>query len=241
MYPPVIGVTTSFGKNKQGLPTIYLLRAYVEALLESDGAPLLIPSDLTSEGLKAVYDRLDGVLFTGGGDIALHYFRGEPNPHVLEVEGERDQTEFDLLRASISSGKAFLGICRGLQVINVGLGGTLFSHISDQLPGAVQHDYSLGHPRTYLAHRVTIESGSRLSRILGESSLPVNSLHHQGVNEIAPGLKAAGFAPDGLLEALELPDHPYGLAVQWHPEWLRGQAATQRLFRSFVEAAANKS
>jgi len=240
MRNPVIGVTTSYGKNKQGSPTIYLLRAYVEALIETGGAPVLIPSDLTETGLQAMFDRLDGVLFTGGGDIAPEYFHGEPNPHVDEVELDRDRTEFGLFRASISSGKPFLGICRGLQVINVGMGGTLYSDIADQLPGAIQHNYSPGHPRNYLAHPVAMEAGARLTGILGESLLPVNSLHHQGVKEIGQGLQAAGFAPDGLLEALELPDHPYGLAVQWHPEWLRDQPAAQRLFRSFVEAAGGK-
>jgi len=240
MTNPVIGVTTSYGKNKHGNPTIYLLRAYVEALIESGGAPVLIPSDLTGAGLQAIYDRLDGLLFTGGGDIALEYFQGEPNSHVDEVELDRDRTEFGLLQASISSGKPFLGICRGLQVINVGMGGTLYSHIHDQLPGAIEHDFSPGHPRSYLAHSVVLEPATRLAGILGENAVSVNSLHHQGVKEMAPGLKAAGFAPDGLLEALELPDHPYGLAVQWHPEWLRDQVATQRLFRSFIEAAGNR-
>ncbi|MGD0611946.1 MAG: gamma-glutamyl-gamma-aminobutyrate hydrolase family protein [Anaerolineales bacterium] len=240
MPNPVIGVTTSYGKNKHGHPTIYLLRAYVEALIETGGAPVLIPSDLTKTGLRALYGRLDGVLFTGGGDIALQYFHGEPNPHVDGVELERDRTEFGLLQASLSDGKPFLGICRGLQVINVGMGGTLYSHLSDQMPGALKHDFSRGHPRSYLAHPVVLEPGTRLVGILGENSVSVNSLHHQGVKDMAPGLTAAGFASDRLLEALELPDHPYGLAVQWHPEWLMDQPATQRLFRSFVEAAGKK-
>jgi putative glutamine amidotransferase len=136
-----------------------------------------------------------------------------------------------------------LGICRGLQVANVALGGTLYTHIPDQHPNALQHEYSGedGIPaRTALVHPVRIEEGSRIGKILGEPILNVNSLHHQGIKAVAPGLKAVAFAPDGLVEAVEMSEHPFAIAVQWHPEWLTDQEPIRRLFRAFVEAAAVK-
>ncbi len=120
--------------------------------------------------------------------------------------------------------------------MNVALGGNLYTHIPDQLPNALDHSYP-GNMRTVLVHEVRIEEGSRIAEIFGEPVIKVNSLHHQGLKDIAPSLRAAGYAPDGLVEAIELHDHPFGLAVQWHPEWLTDQASTQSLFKKFVEAS----
>ncbi|MFH1524222.1 MAG: gamma-glutamyl-gamma-aminobutyrate hydrolase family protein, partial [Chloroflexota bacterium] len=109
--------------------------------------------------------------------------------------------------------------------------------INDQMPDAIQHKYSSRTHRAHLAHEMKIEEGSRLSGILGETKFQVNSMHHQGAKGVAPGLKPVGFAPDGLVEALELPDYPFGIAVQWHPECIPDQPVSPRLFRAFVEAA----
>ena len=130
----------------------------------------------------------------------------------------------------------FESICRGCQVVNVALGGTLYTHIPDQLPNALDHDYP-GNKRTILVHEVKIEEGTHIAEIYGVPIVRVNSLHHQGLKDIAPSLRVAGHAPDGLVEAIELPDHRFGLAVQWHPEWLTDQEPTRKLFRKFVEAA----
>ena len=239
MTNPIIGVTTYQGKDDNNLPTIALLRAYVDALVQAGGVPVLIPSSLTEESSRALCGRLDGILFTGGGDIALDRFIGEEHPRIYGVDIERDATELVLLDTLLHEKKSFLGICRGFQVINVGLKGTLYTHIEDQMPGALRHDYYPNIPRTYLAHKVKVNPGSRLAEILGETDLSVNSLHHQGVKDIADTLEPVAYAPDGLVEAVELPNHPFGIAVQWHPEWLTDQPATQRLFRAFVEAAGN--
>jgi putative glutamine amidotransferase len=144
--------------------------------------------------------------------------------------------EWKLIRAAASDGKPFLGICRGCQVLNVALGGTLYTHIPDQLPNALDHSYP-GNMRTVLVHQVKIEEGTRIGEIFGEPIIQVNSLHHQGLKDIAASLRAAAHAPDGLIEAIELPDHPFGLAVQWHPEWLTDQEPTRNLFGKFVSAA----
>ena len=213
-----------------------LMQSYIHAIMQADGVPVLIPSMIAEDGWDALYSRLDGVLFSGGGDIGLEYSPGEPHPRIDDVELERDSVEFKLIKVSASDGKPFLGICRGIQVVNVALGGTLYTHIPDQLPNALDHSYP-GNKRTVLVHEIKIEEGTRIAEILGEPIVKVNSLHHQGLKDIAPSLRVAGHAPDGLVEAVELPDHPFGIAVQWHPEWLTDQQPTRNLFRKFVEAA----
>ncbi len=200
---------------------------------------MLIPSLLAENGWESLYQRLDGILFSGGGDIGLAHAPGAPHPRIDDVDPARDAIELKLLRAAASDGKPFLGICRGCQVMNVALGGTLYTHIADQLPQALDHSYP-GNMRTVLVHEVKLEEGTRVGEIFGAPILSVNSLHHQGLNDIAPGLRVAGHAPDGLVEAVELPDHPFGLSVQWHPEWLTDEAPTRNLFRKFVMAAAQQ-
>jgi putative glutamine amidotransferase len=233
---PVIGITTNNTTNSYGQPIVLLQRSYVKAVIDAGGVPLLIPSLIAEYGWDAVYPRLDGVLFSGGGDISLDYFHGDSHPRIDDVDLERDSVELKMIQAAASDGKPFLGICRGCQVLNVALGGTLYTHIPDQLPGALDHSYP-GNMRTVLVHEVKIEEGTRVAEIYGEPIIRVNSLHHQGLKDIATSLRVAGHAPDGLIEAIELPDHPFGLAVQWHPEWLTDQESTRNLFRKFVEAA----
>ncbi len=146
-----------------------------------------------------------------------------------------------LLENLIQDKKPFLGICRGFQVVNVGLGGTLYTDITDQMPGAIKHDYYPDFPRTLLAHRVTIEKDTFLGRILQEGEIFVNSLHHQGVKYVPEALNATVFSTDGLVEGVELPGHPFGIAVQWHPEWLTDQPVTRRLFQAFIKAAGGEN
>ncbi len=233
---PLIGITTFQSVNVHGHPTVVLMQSYIRAIMQAGGVPVLIPSMIADDGWDALYSRLDGILFSGGGDIGLDYAPGDPHPRIDDVELERDSVEFKMIQASASDGKPFLGICRGCQVLNVALGGTLYTHIPDQLPGALDHAYP-GNKRTILVHEVKVEEGTHISEILGEPIIRVNSLHHQGLKNIASPLRVAGHAPDGLVEAVELPDHPFGIAVQWHPEWLTDQVPTQNLFRKFVESA----
>lgn len=213
-----------------------LMQSYVNAIIQAEGVPILIPSLITEDGWDALYSRLDGILFSGGGDIGLEHFPGVPHPRIDDVDLARDSVELNLVQAAASGGKPFLGICRGCQVVNVALGGTLYTHIPDQLPNALDHDYP-GNKRTILVHEVKIEEGTHVAEIYGEPIIKVNSLHHQGLKDIAPSLRIAGHSPDGLVEAIELTDHAFGLAVQWHPEWLTDQESTRNLFSRFVEAA----
>ena len=233
---PLIGITTNQSSNAFGQLTVMLMQSYIQAILQAGGVPVLIPSLIAEEGWDALYARLDGILFSGGGDIAIEHFAGDPHPRIDDVDLARDSVELKMVQAASSDRKPFLGICRGCQVLNVGLGGTLYTHIPDQLSHALDHSYP-GNMRTVLVHEVKIEEGTHIAEILREPIIKVNSLHHQGLKDIAPSLRVAGHAPDGLVEAVELPDHPFGLAVQWHPEWLTDQESTRNLFRKFVEAA----
>jgi putative glutamine amidotransferase len=214
MSTPVIGLTTCNDKNRYGFPIAVLMRSYIVALTEAGSAPVMIPSGLMEDAQESLLGCLDGILLTGGGDIATERFHGEFHPCVKEVDPDRDEFEFHLLQAVSESGIPFLGICRGLQVVNVAFGGTLFTHIEDQFPGAIKHDYDSGSQRHLLAHEVNVQKASQLSGILGEIKIEVNSLHHQGIKDLSPALRPAAYAPDGLVEAVELPGHPFGLAVQ---------------------------
>jgi putative glutamine amidotransferase len=129
------------------------------------------------------------------------------------------------------------GICRGIQVINVALGGTLYTHIHDQHPNALRHDWYPDIPRDYLAHPVQVAENSSLTKILGKSNVATNSLHHQGIHQPAPRLIPVAWAPDGIIEAVELTGHPFGLGVQWHPENLQAYPEMRALFQALVSAA----
>lgn len=233
---PLIGITTNQSTNSFGHPTVMLMQSYVNAVMQAGGVPVLIPSMIAEDGWDAAYARLDGILFSGGGDISMEFSPGDPHPRIDDEDPARDSVEFKMIRAAAAAGKPFLGICRGCQSLNVALGGTLYTHIPDQLPGALDHDYP-GSKRTVLVHDVQIDEGTRIAEIYGQPVIRVNSLHHQGLRQVAPALRISGHAPDGLVEAVELPDHPFGLAVQWHPEWLTDQETTRNLFRKFVEAS----
>ncbi len=233
---PLIGITTNQSKTPYGQPTVMLMQSYISAVVQAGGVPVLIPSLIAEDGWDTVYSRLDGILFSGGGDIGLEYSPGEPHPRIDDIDLARDAIELKMVRAAASDGKPFLGICRGCQVVNVALGGTLYTHIPDQLPNALDHSYP-GNMRTTLVHEVKVDEGTQMAEIFGEPILKVNSLHHQGLKDIAPSVRIAGHAPDGLVEAIELPEHPFGLAVQWHPEWLTDQQSMRNLFRSLVQAA----
>lgn len=233
---PLIGITTNISNNEYGQPRVVLMQAYVSAIQQAGGAPVLIPSLLAHDGWDALYSRLDGILFSGGGDIALDHFAGDAHVRIADVEPDRDSVELNLARAAAQDGKPFLGICRGCQLVNVALGGTLYTHLPDQFPNALDHSYP-GNLRHVLVHQVKIEEGTHFADTLGEPIVKVNSHHHQGLKDIASALRVAGYAPDGLVEAVELPNHPFGLAVQWHPEWLTDQEPTRNLFREFVKAA----
>ncbi|TAK14811.1 MAG: gamma-glutamyl-gamma-aminobutyrate hydrolase family protein [Anaerolineae bacterium] len=241
MRKPLIGVTTrgSFSERYQ-IPVIASPRPYCDALVRAGSIPVLIPLNLPQDSANELLSQLDGVVFTGGGDIETVRFGGEDHAQIYDVDAERDEMELQLVRMAADSEKPFLGICRGLQILNVAYGGSLYTHIPDQMKDAMQHSFFLVQPWDYLAHPVQVLEGTLLSEIAGEPILQVNSLHHQGVKDLAAGLKAVAHAPDGLVEGLELTGHPFALAVQWHPECLPNDPTMRGIFEALVTASREK-
>lgn len=235
MPKPLIGLTTTRARNTEGEPTSALNLPYSAAVSRAGGLPVLIPLELPADDLEALLDRLDGVLLTGGYDINPRLYGNPSHKKVQLVDDERDRLESQLVRSLVASPRPFFGICRGLQMLNVALGGTLYEHLPEQHPGAIEHD-NHGLRRDHLAHPVTIEQGTALSAILPAGSVAVNSLHHQGIQRLAGELKASASAGDGLIEAVELPGHPFALAVQWHPEEMQADPAMRGLFQAFIQA-----
>lgn len=240
MSGPLIGVTASHTTSKSGARFVSVAEAYLKALSQAGACPVIIPLGLEDGTLLELARHLDGVLFTGGGDIQPGVYGEQSRPEVSEIDADRDRIEFLLLKNVLENDVPFLGICRGLQVINVGLGGTLYADIGSQRPDAIKHDFYPNWPRDHLAHPIQIDENSRLAKILGEAYPTVNSLHHQAVRRLAPGVVATASSPDGLVEALEVPGHPFGLAVQWHPEWLAENPQMRALFSAFVAEAERR-
>lgn len=237
MSPPLIGITTENRLSPGASPSISVPKAYVEAVVQAGGNPVLLPLGLPEDRLDDCLNLLGGILFSGGGDVDPRLYGGDSHERVGGIDADRDRVELYLLSGVVQAGIPFLGICRGIQLVNVGLGGTLYADIAAGRPGALKHDYYPGWPRDHLAHRVEIEPGSQIRQILGAQIVTVNSLHHQAIDRLAPGLRATAHSPDGLVEAVELAGHPFGLAVQWHPECLPADPAMRALFQSFVRAA----
>ncbi len=235
---PLIGVTCMTIETEGYSPRLGMSRSYINALLRAGAAPALIPHMADKDALRSVYDRLDGLLLPGGGDIDPVHYGESRHLKCNEPAPERDDTELTLARWAMEGDMPLLAICRGIQVLNVALGGSLFQDIQAQCSGAQRHAWYPNYPRDRLSHTVSLSPEARLARIAGESTLPVNSLHHQSVKDVALGLFATGHASDGIIEAVEALEHPFAIGVQWHPEELVGSdPRAQRLFEAFVEAS----
>jgi putative glutamine amidotransferase len=242
-HGPVIGIATQTVEAVPGeLPPGWAMgQCYVRVLVGVGALPWLIPllhgNEMT---LRAIYDRLDGVFLTGGADIDPTAYGEERHPSCQHTDPARDWTELRLIRWALADHKPLFGICRGIQAINVACGGSLYQDVGEQLPHAIKHNYSptTDHTaRDYLAHPVRLASGSRVGRLLGIEQIEVNSMHHQGIKGLAPGLTATAFAPDGLVESIERTDNCFQIGVQWHPEEMAESHPMRRLFSAFVEAA----
>lgn len=238
MTKPIIGVTASRIHNRQGIPLNSVMEAYVRAVTAAGGIPVLLPPIDPVETVETLLSRLDGILFTGGGDIDPKFYNGSDDDTLDSMDLERDIFELALCQSSVEAKKPIFGICRGLQLINVALGGTLYEDVLKQMPRGQKHSFGKEQPRDYLAHEVNLVEGSRLYQILGKTELLVNSLHHQGIRSLAPDLRPTAYAPDGLIEGIELTGHPFGVAVQWHPEWLLEHPPMRSLFQAFVDASS---
>jgi len=244
MTRPVIGVATQTLDPVPGeLPACWIMgQRYVNALRSAGAVPWiipLIPDDLAT--LREIYDRLDGVFLTGGVDVDPARY-GEPRAEYCgRVDPPRDAVEIELIRWAMADKKPILAVCRGIQVVNVALGGSLYQDVSKQRPDAMKHDHfpTKENPaRDILVHTVESQRDSRLGEYLGASPVMVNSMHHQAIKQLARGLVVTATAPDGVIEAVEGANGQYLVAVQWHPEELvERDAGQRRLFESFIDAA----
>lgn len=237
---PIIGCTTYRKRIAQRRPIeVYgLMPSYTEAIVAGGGVPLLIPLGLSTEELQAVLDRIDGLVLPGGGDVEPGVYGGQRHATLWGIDPERDRTELFMSRMAVRQQKPILAICRGIQVFNVALGGTLWEDIGSLVPGAIRHDAPDDRPRSYLAHSVKLEGDSLLARHLGRGQHQVNSIHHQAIQELASELVVTATAPDAIIEGVEVPGHPFAIGVQWHPENLvADDPAMLALFEGLVEAA----
>ena len=234
---PIIAVTAFRDHKHCENPRVHLNTAYVNAVIRAGGTPLLIPVGIPVEQHRELLNRVDGLILTGGGDINPATYGRPMHATVSGIDDARDEIDISLARLAIEMKKPLLGICRGYQIINTVHGGTLFRDIASQKENALFHACWNDLPRDFEAHEVVLEPGSRLAEIIGKSPVSVNSLHHQGVETVGQGLKVVGTASDSLVEAFEVPNHPFAIGVQWHPEAMPDRADMQAIFRALVAAA----
>jgi putative glutamine amidotransferase len=237
---PLVGLPTLAIPPGPKPPRFGINQSYVRALTAAGCAPVLIPILDDDERLRAIYDRLDGIVFPGGADVAPQEYGEEPIDNLNVVEAPRDRTELTLARWAFADDLPTLGICRGQQLLNVALGGSLYQDLRHQGVTAVEHSDADGRVRNALLHRVRLDPASRLAQLIDETSIEVNSLHHQAVKVVAAPLKTSGTSDDGVIEALESDDRRFLIAVQWHPEEIDDLPWVQRLFAGFARAASGE-
>jgi putative glutamine amidotransferase len=240
---PLVGISTSevrspgdHGLVSQGEPPrteLALGERYLEAVRRGGGMPVIL-APVAGEEIESLIERLDAVVLSGGPDLHPSAYGVAPHPELGPTEPELDRFELELARRAVGRGLPVLGICRGMQVLNVALGGSLHQHLPD-LDGGVDHrqDRPSGEP----THRVTLGRDSRLTKVLGRRYVKVNSFHHQGLHALGKGLAIAGHAPDGQVEAIEAPGRRFTFGVQWHAECLVEHPEQLALFRGLIRAA----
>lgn len=224
---PLIGITT-YSVNAQG--DVPLPHQYVDSVRRAGGIPVLVAPG--EPQLRALLDRLDGLVLAGGGDICPTRYGGSPHPTIYMVNPQRDASELELTRMLLDRHTPTLAICRGLQILNVALGGSLHPHLPDVVGERVLHRLP---PREPTPHEITVEADSPLAAKLGATHVTTLSWHHQAIDRLGQGCRIAARAPDGVIEAIDVIGHPEMVAVQWHPELSSvNDVSQQRLFDDLV-------
>ncbi|HQE99036.1 MAG TPA: gamma-glutamyl-gamma-aminobutyrate hydrolase family protein, partial [Anaerolineae bacterium] len=239
---PIIGITGRKDTSARLVhsPMYSVGETYVHAVHQAGGAPVILPPMLAEADWTALLGRLEGLLLSGGEDLHPRQYGQPPEAWLGGVDETRDTSELGLIRAALEMRKPIFAICRGIQVLNVALGGTLYQDLAAQVPGALDHAFLMSRSLDQSIHPVTLEADSALVRILGGVTFAVNSAHHQSIQTPGAGLRVVGRAPDGVIEAVELADYPFCIGVQWHPEALvRSDPAMAALFAALVEAASS--
>lgn len=212
---------------------------YLEALQQAGGAPFIVPSLTGLAVLEELYAMADGVLLPGGEDVEPSRYGEAPHPKLGKTDVARDENEIWLTKRAWADKKPLLGICRGIQVMNVALGGSLFQDIPSQCPSDIRHGKFQDGDWTRRAHNLSLDPSSRLAAIVGNAPIAANSIHHQAINRLAEGLRITSRAEDGIVESVEASDERFCIAVQCHPEALFTEAETRwaKLFEAFVDAS----
>jgi putative glutamine amidotransferase len=247
---PLVGVPTQTLQAIDGIPdqlphSWVMNHRYFTALTYVGVVPVMVPllaGDVSS--LRALYERLDGIFLAGGVDVDPAAYQEDKLDVCGRTDPDRDAVELMLTRWALADRKPVLGVCRGLQVVNVARGGSLVQDVAPADGRFIKHDYfpTQGYARDYMAHQVTVQPGSRLAAIFEADEITVNSMHHQGIERLGENLAATIHAPDGLIEGIEGVNGAFVLAVQWHPEMLvETDAGTRRLFAEFKVAATEYS
>lgn len=239
MSRPLIGITSGFAHIPTiggPLPIHYVGTHLASAVWEAGGLPWIMPA--LPEAAQAVAEQLDGLLLGGGADVNPGLYGDSARPGT-QIDERRDRFELALIQHALERNLPILGTCRGIQILSVALGGMLYQDLSTDRPTSVTHLQSL--PASENHHQVTLYEDSRLAKILGSTTVQVNSLHHQGVEDPGPRLRVVGYAEDGLIEAVEIPDL-WVIAVQWHPEFLyKARPEALATFKALVEASQNRA
>lgn len=230
---PIVAITANYEEESANLK-----HSYSEWILKSGGIPVIVPFGLGEEEVRKLCEVTHGLLLTGGPDIDPGYYGEEPLPELGRITPERDRLEVLLVREYAAAGKPIFAICRGEQVLNVALGGSLYQDIYSQCR-TLQHSQKA--PRSHLSHRVRTVEDSMVARIAGTTEFKVNSFHHQAVKEPAPGMRVTAKSEDGIVEAIESGSHRFVVGVQWHPEDTAGtDDVSRKLFEAFVRACAGE-
>ncbi|WP_426445888.1 gamma-glutamyl-gamma-aminobutyrate hydrolase family protein [Paenibacillus sp. S-38] len=233
---PVIGITSTIVVRNEYSEGAYVHQDYHRSVERAGGLPVVLP--LTSpETFRELIDLCDGIIFSGGEDVDPALYGAEPHPQLGALFPERDRIEIEAVRHAVKTGKPLLAICRGVQVMNVALGGSLYQDLPSEFPGALEH-MQHGVARGKATHAVYIDEISLLGSIFRHNQVRVNSLHHQALRQVAPELVITATSPDGVIEAVELPGHPFAVGVQWHPE---SMTAADPLMRLLFEGLVAKS
>ncbi|MBM7705924.1 putative glutamine amidotransferase [Chryseomicrobium aureum] len=234
---PLIGISAEMSQNQDHF---WLPFVYVETVLKYGGLPLMIPV-MGDENLDELSLRLDGLFITGGEDIDPSYYNENPHLKLGKIAPEIDQMESELVKLMLELDKPYIGVCRGLHMLNIVQGGTMFQDIHAQREEKSYLHLQKG-PRTYRSHEVELDLDSKIGKILGEEKFRVNSFHHQACDQVGRDLKVVARATDGIIEAMESKTHEFAFGFQWHPEEfaMAGDETSGKIFEAFMKQAIKR-
>ena len=233
---PIIGINANFPRGENDGPVVSVRANYVDAVTSAGGVPVVLPAITDPDAVAAQVSQCDGFIFTGGADIDPSRFGEKQHPTTNRLPGRREEYDFALIREVMVARKPFLAVCLGCQEVNVALGGTLIQDVHSETSTTIRHSVK---QIPYLArHAVRLEPDSLFARLTGMETLDTNSAHHQSVREPGTGVRVTAVAADGIIEGFEVEGYPFGLAVQWHPEYLVDEAPHLAIIRGLVDAAS---